>query len=344
MHANRIFGFSLVSLFLSFPIRAQIVRETFLEARFPDGSVGHVNLIPTAAAVLFPHAKVVLEKTNARIHLENVNGTPFEKLQFVTVGDYASPHIRKTISSERKKSAPMRTARITAVLYDNKVYVVNPLFWGENTATISALLRVVGANIDGPEKALQLAEFFLQFGYYRFGNPNSFVVSKLGDLPRKQIEFPGQSTTEMENAIHAPTVEGVRNAYKVGVVTYDRDAAFVVLHHWTISFLDSQITEAREQVLLPDHMRSRVGEGPSNSMSGTLASPASSVQFHLSIMADEKTSDSAHLNVSTYTFTTSDGPLVRRSVYYFKSRDRAIRELKDRLNRANQILELGKWT
>lgn len=344
MQADRVLALSLGSLFLGSPIRAQMTQENPVEAHFPDGSARQMTLIPSAANVLFPNSKVILDMRDTRIHLEGVNGTPLEKLQFVTVRNYVSKQTAEAIPSARKHNAPVRAARITAVVYENKIYAANRLFWGENTAVINALLRTLDANVDSPEIALQLTKFFLQLGYYGFDDPDNFVVSKFTDLGPKQIEFPGQSVKEMQSAVQPPVAKQHGNVYKVDLVTQDKDAAFVVLHRWRITIIDSQITDAREEVLLRERDHFRVGEAASNSMSGTLASPASNLRFQLSIMADGKTTDSKHLNVSTYTFTTSDGPPVRRSAYFFKSEQRAVRELHNQLSRASQILGQGHWT
>ena len=339
MRTNRLLPFSLAFLFLSFPVRAQVGGELPLEAQFPDGSARLISLVPSAAQVLFPSSKVLLGKINARVNLPSLGSGLIENVQFVTVT--ARPAFQRSKAAAKKHLQNL--PRITAAAYDNKIFLLNELFCGENTAVFNALLRSLGANVDSAEKALEAAKFYLQLAYYRFDDLNDFIASSFASLPSKQIEFPGQSVPEIRSAVHPPVVTRDGNTYKADLITYDHDAAFVVLHHWSMTILHSQITDAREEVLVPQHMSYRVGEPPSNSIT-TPVSPASNLRFRLSLMADGKTPDSKELNVSTYAFTTSDGPQVIRSVCYFKSLKRSLTEMHNQLQRASQILEQGKWT
>ena len=343
MQRNRLSVLLLAFLFLSSPLRAQIAAGTSLEVHFPNGTVSRLRLVPDAASVLFPTSQAILEMMDVRVDLPNVDNGLLKQLQFATVRTYTSKQASPTIPLEPKSMSHTPGVRITAAVFADRIYVVNQLFWGENLATINGLLRQLGSQIDSTQNALQVAKFFLQLGYYDFDNPDNFVATKIADIPPKQIEFPGQSLTEVQNAIRPPTVKQGGNGYKVDIVTLDRDSALVLLHHWSINFMDSQITNAQEEVLLPQNMHYRAREAPSDSMSGTLASPLSSLRFQLTVMADGTCSDSKGLNMSAYTFATSDGPQVRRSACYFKSTERSLTELHNQLRRASQIIELGDW-
>lgn len=341
MHRNRLSVLPLAFLFLSSPLRAQVAAGTSLEVHFPNGTVSQLRLVPDAASVLFPNSQAILHRMDVRVDLPNVDNALLKRLQFATVRTYTPRQASPTPSPGPKSMSPTPGVRITAVVFADRIYIVNQLFWGENLATINALLRQLGAQIDSAQTALQVAKLFLQLGYYGFENPDNFVASKIGDIPPKQIEFPGQSLTEVQGAIQPPTVKPDGHGYKVDIVTLDRNSALVFLHHWSVNSLDSQITNAQEEVLFPKDMHY---EAPSDSMTGTLASPLSSLRFQLAIMADGTCSDSKDLNMSAYTFTTSDGPQVRRSVCYFKSTERSLMELHNELHRASQIIELGDWT
>src|SRR5690242_6455285 len=226
MHRSPLSVLPLAFLSLSSPIRAQVPAETSLEVRFPGGTTSRLKLVPVAASVLFPNSQAVLDKMDVRIDLTKVDNELLKRLQFATVRAYAP----KQASPKSMVLGP--GVRITAVVLADRIYVVNQLFWGENLATINALLRQLGAQIDSTQTALQIAKFFLQLGDYGFDDPDNFVMSKISDIPLKQIDFPGQSLTEIQNAIRPPTVRQDGNRYMVDIVTLDRDSALVLLHKW----------------------------------------------------------------------------------------------------------------
>ena len=301
-------------------------------------------LLPPSAKLLFANSKVYLDRRDVTISLPAKEADLLQNMQFVTVRPYSPEQTPKGGSTEQRENSLVPSARITAVVYNDKIYVANELFCDENISVINGLLRSSGVNVDSPEKAMQGARFYLQLGYYRLEDPEEFIVSTFSGLSAKQIEFPGQDTKEIQSVIHPPTASRDSDAYKIEIVTREKDAALVELHRWSIRILGSQISEVHEEALIPKHMHYREGEAPSDSMNGTLASPVSTLRFQLAIMADGKTSDSNGLNVSTYTFNTSNGPPVRRSAYRFESRERAMKEFDSQLHRAGQVIEKGKWT
>jgi hypothetical protein len=205
-------------------------------------------------------------------------------------------------------------------------------------------LQSLEVHADNEEKALQVTNFYLQLAQYRFDEPAHYVASSFQQLSPEHVKFPGQKMTEIENAIHSPNVKKEGNAYTLDMETHDVDAAFVLLRHWTITILDSQIASVQEEVVIPERMHYRIAEVQSDRLGGTLASPLTDLLFQLSIMADGMTPGSKELNVSTYVFNTSLGPQVRRSVSFFGSSERAEREFKEELNRAGQVLDRGNWT
>jgi len=342
MYASRLCTLSLALLFASLPISAQVTGDNSLQVYRGAGPARKMSLVPPSAKVLFPGSIVFVDKRDVGVSLPVVDGGLLRNMQFVTVRAYSPEQPPKANSTDQEEDPQVSSARITAVVYGDKIYVVSELFCDENIAVVNALLRSMGASVDSPEKALQVAKFYLQIGYYSFKDPDTFIVSAFGDLPAKQLEFPGQDAAEMQRAIHPPSAIRDGNAYKVELVTQDRDAAFVVLHHWSIRILKSQITDAREEVLIPDRMHYRAGEAASNL--GTLASAISTLRFQLSTIADGKTPDSKDLNFHGCSFNTSNGPGVTRSEYDFESNERSIRELDSALHSASQILERGKWT
>jgi hypothetical protein len=301
-------------------------------------------LMPASAKLLFPSSIVYIDERDVTVNLPTKGTDPRQNMQFVTVRSYLTEQTREDGSTEQRETSSVPLARITAVVYKDKVYVTNELFCDENMSAINALLGSLGVSVDNPERAMQVAKFYLQLGYYLFEDPDTFIVSTHSDLSAKKIEFPGQDTTEIQRAIQSPTAIQDNNGYKVEIVTQDKDAAFALLRHWSIRILESKISDAQQEVLTPKDLQYRVGEVPSNLMSGTLASPFSTLRFQLAIMSDGKTSDSKGLNVSTYTFNTSNGPNVRRSAYRFESPERAMKEFDSQLNRASQVIERGKWT
>jgi hypothetical protein len=330
---NRLCALSLALLFASLPTSEQVIDERSIEVYSGAGSARKMDLIPPSAMVLFPTSTAFLDKQDVVFKLPVADGAPLQKLQFVTVRKYST------------RNPGASSARITAVVYSGTIYLVNELLCDDNVSVINRILRSVGASVDSPEEAMQVARFFLQVGYYHFVDPDKFITSTVGDLPAKQVEFPGQDATAIQSAIHPPAATRDGNTFKVEIVTKDRDSPFVLLRHWSIKIRESQIIEANEEVLYPTRMHYRAGEGAGgNSLRGTLASPLSTLRFQLSMMSDGKTSDSEALNVSTYTFNTSDGPQVARSVYYLDSTERSTRELDSELRRASQIIERANWT
>ena len=297
-----------------------------------------LGLLPESSKVLFPGSRVLLEKKGVKVNLSAANEALLREIQFVAASDYPLERTSGAQSKDRRRSI-----KITAVMYGDTLFVVNDLFFGDNSAVISKLLQSLEVHTDNEEKALQVAIFYLQLARYRFEEPAHYVVSSSLQLPPEQVNFPGQNITEIENAIHSPNVKKDGDAYKVDMLTQDVDAAFVLLRHWTITILDSQIANVQEEVVIPGRMHYRTGETPTDRFGGTLASPVTDLRFQLSIMADGMTADSKHLNVSTYVFNTSNGPQVRRSVSSFDSAERAVREFREQLNRAGQILEQGNW-
>lgn len=335
---------SLALLFGCLPSSAQVTGDASVEVYSSSGTARKMILMPPSAKLLFANSKVYVDKRDVRISLPAKEVGILQNMQFVTVRAYSPEQPSKDGSTEQIENAPAPSARITGVVYADKMYVVNELFCGENITVINGLLRSLGVSVDSPEKAMQVAKFYLQLGYYSFEDPNRFIVSTYGDLSTKQIEFPGQDASEIQRVIKPPASTQDGDAYKVEIVTRDTDSAMVVLRRWSIRIVGSQISDAQADVLVPDHMHYRVGGAPSDSMRGTLASPVSTLRFQLAVIGDGMTSDSKRLNVSTYTFNTSNGPHVSRSAYFFDSRERAMKEFDSQLHRASQVIERGKWT
>lgn len=335
-HAHKIV-LALGLLAVAAPTR--ISGQTKIDVHLPTGSTKTMNLFPESSRVLFPSSRVLLEMKDARVNLSAANAELLREMELVTASDYSSESTSRVRGKDRRGSP----IKITAVVYGDSLYVVNELFFDENRAVINKLLQLLEVHADNEEKALQVANLYLQLAQYRFDEAAHYVVSSFQQLSPEQVKFPGQNMTEIESAIHSPYVKKDGNAYTVDMVTQDVDAAFVLLRHWTIRILDSQIASVQEEVVTPEHMHYRTAEAPSDRFGGTLKSPLTGLRFQLSIMGDGKTPDSKELNLSIYTFNASQGPPVIRSAYFFHSPGRAEREFKDELNQAGQILERGNW-
>jgi hypothetical protein len=339
----------LVKLFFvlligSLPASAQSGGEKSVEVYSDAGFAGRMSLEPFSAASLFPNSKVYLSERKIGVSLLTGDAALLQKMQFVTVRAYSLEEASKADSSGKKQTTQASSARMNAVTSNRTIYILSELFCDENIPVFNELLRSLALRVESPEEALLVAKFFLQLGYYRFSDPDNFVVSTLSDLSPKQFEFPGQDMTEIQHAIRPPASIEEGDTYRIEIVAQDRDAGFVLLRHWSIRILRSQISDVKEEVLVPTWMHYRAGETPSTSMSGTLASPVSTLRFQLARIADGMTPDSKDLNFSSYSFNTCDGSQVVRSASYFESPHRAVKELDSYLHHAVQILERGKWT
>jgi hypothetical protein len=315
--------------------------EAFVEVHEGGGTSKKMSIVPASATVLFPGSEVFLDNMDVTAPLTSVATEPQRQLRFVTIRSATGDAAVGSNSASRAKV----TARASAVIYKDRVYVGSELFCDENISAFNMLLRTMGANVDSSEKAMQVAKFYLQLGYYRLEEPGKYVVSTFLQLPPEKVNFPGQNTKELQDAIHPPVVSRDGDGYKVEIVTEDVDAGFVLLYHWSIDIVDSQIKSSEEEVAFPSRLRYRTGEAPSDRFGGTFASPLTALRFQLGYISDGNTPDNKDLglNVSTYGFNTSDGPQVIRSAYHFNSTERAVKEFIDHLDATSQILEQGKW-
>jgi hypothetical protein len=344
MSGYRLCGLSL-GLFLAWlPVSAQVPEDSSVEVYTGSGPARRMSLIPRSAKLLFANSKVYFDKRDVRVSLPIKDGVLLQNMELGTVRSYSPEQSPKDGPTKQNENFRVPSARITAVVNSDKIYVVNELFCDENISVINRLLRSLSVSVDNPEKAMEVAKFFLQLGYYRFEDPDKFTVSTYSDLSTKQMEFPGQDAAEIQRAIRPPVATKDGDTYTVEIVTKESDAALVELHHWNIRILGSQISDVQEEVPVPASRHYRAGEAPSSSMRGTLASEVSTLRFQLAIIGDGVTSDSKELNVSTYTFDTSEGPQVSRSAYRFKSPVRAVKEFDSQLHLASQIIERGNWT
>lgn len=335
MTANHLYKVFFVFL-VAASVPARVLGQTEIEAHLPDGSARKVGLFPESARVLFPSSRVLLEEKHVRVNLTAADAMRVRDLKLVTAREYPL---------ERTPSAKSSAIKVTAVAYGGDLYVLNELFFDENSVVISKLLASLEVHADSAERALQVATFFIQLAQYHLEEPETFVISTFSQLSAEQLKFPGQNETDIQSAIQSPKVEKDGNAYKVDIVTRDVDSPRVLLRHWVITILDCQVISLKEDVVIPKDMHYRAEEAPSDRFGGTLASPLTDLRFQLSIIADGMTRDRSNgINVSTYIFNTSNGLQVRRSTYFFKTPERVVHEFQEQLNGAGQVLNKGKWT
>src|SRR5271165_3923822 len=203
--------------------------EAFVEVHEAGGTGKKMSIMPASATVLFPGSGVFLDSLDVRADLTSVTSEPQEQLRFVTLRSATGDGAAGTNSVSHAKV----TARATAVIYKDRVYVGSEFFCDENTSVFNTLLRAMGAKVDSSEKAMQVAKFYLQLGYYHLEEPSKYIVSTFLQLPPEKMNFPGQNTKEMQDAIHPPVVKRDGDEYKAEIVTEDADAGFVLLYHWS---------------------------------------------------------------------------------------------------------------
>ena len=102
-----------------------------------------LGLLPESSKVLFPGSRVLLEKKGVKVNLSAANEALLREIQFVAASDYPLERTSGAQSKDRRRSI-----KITAVVYGDTLFVVNDLFFGDNSAVISKLLQSLEVHTD----------------------------------------------------------------------------------------------------------------------------------------------------------------------------------------------------
>lgn len=292
--------------------------STTLEIRRDDGTVVQYQAFPESAVkMLFPSGKASFEPESSPRKWKNSPSPILKKLQTGKLYDTA------------------HRFNVVGVTFGEQLFLFDELFGNSDSAVMSRLIRATGAGPSDPAGALALAKLYLSVSYYRLEDPARFIVSKISDTSKKYPTDNGGGSSKLISLAHAPQVVQVGANYKVEVYAYDaRELAPEGISKWQFRIGPTKIVER-----LSAHHEGFVEYY--SKVTREAAYRKGDVRFSPAIMADGVADDGATTDIEFW--TSSDGPGVDRTHYYYATHEKAEKRMQDYLQNAAAIIETKPW-
>ncbi|HUJ30902.1 MAG TPA: hypothetical protein VLY23_06445 [Candidatus Acidoferrum sp.] len=285
-----------------------------MKAHWKDGRTAQYRVFPEAAGkLLFARGDAILEDNAEPTTWRQPPTGLFRNAQFVTVRD-----------------GQLRF-EMTGILDGDQLFVLDELFCGENSETMTRLMLTTNTVPTNEDEAVRLTDLYLSLSEYHLEDPARFIALRPADLPTETAHVPRYSVADLLGVWHSPKVEYLPFGYAVDLFTTHPGS---IPEHRRLTIGSRGLTDETNVAVHGAIKAQQADEAGLNS--------ARKITFRLGVlMANGFTDDGGVMD--TQQWTASDGPGVSRTHYHFKSRDSADRLMQGFLHNAIASIDSGLW-
>ncbi len=309
----------LVLAFCSLQITAsEASGSVTMKIRLGDGTVAQYHAFPESAIkLLFPTGEAALEPNVSVENWKPASSPILKKIQAVSVRD--------------------ATGRfsVVGVTFGDQLFVFDGVFSSENSVAMSALIRATNSSPRDEGQALGLAKLYLALAYYRLEDPDRFVAQRTTDSATKDASESAKTYSDMIGVSHSPQAIQQGHGFKVDFYAFDpREVVPRRVNHWQIIIGGGNLEErlsAHNEGFHEPYLKEEADS----------ANTAKKPRFTAKMMANGATDDGATTDLQYW--TSSDGPGIQRTHYYYNSHELAEKRMQNILQNSVAIMETRPW-
>jgi len=308
-----------LSAFCSFQVAASDESSSVtMRVHLGNGTVAQYYGFPESAIkLLFPTGEAALEPNVSIGNWKSTSSPILKKIQVVSVSDTAGRF------------------SVVGATFGDQLFVFDGVFSSDNSIPMSALIRATNSSPRDEAQALGLAKFYLALAYYRLEDPDRFVAQRTTDSATKAASENAKTYSDMIGVSHSPQAFRQGDGYKVDFYTFDpREVVPRRVNHWQIVMGGGNLEErvsAHNEGFHELNLKEKADS----------ANTGEKLRFAAKMMANGSTDDGAITDLQYW--TSSDGPGIQRTHYYYGSHELAEKRMQNFLQNAVAIIETRPW-